>query len=114
VLAHEFVLVQDISNYDTSKIYPADFDSSDLVIISDEFILKHHDPLALIEMYSGYDGRRIRGLDYYSVTVLDPEMAANLRTAMLELKSRSKDYKKLMKLLDQAVKDNLYIIHFGI
>jgi hypothetical protein len=114
MLIHKFVLTDDISRYGTSRIHSADFDRSDLVMISDKFILKYVDPLALIEMYSGYVGKRMQGLNYYGVTILDPEMTANLRTAMLELKSRSKDYKKLMKLLDQAIKEKLYIIHFGI
>ena len=56
----------------------------------------------------------IDGLAYHDTTILDTQMVKNLKSELLPFVNESDECKKLVTVLDEAIMNNKYVIHFGI
>jgi hypothetical protein len=109
-LQHEFILrdmIPKVINY-------RDVDKSEMVIISDDFILENQVPIRLVKMYNPSLGVYVQGLVYHGETVLETKAAIQLKKELLEYCTDSDDLRKLVSVLDEAISKQCYVIHFGI
>ena len=110
MLTHEFITVSKVPD----RISFRDYDRDKMVRIADDFILNYHVPICKVKMHCSRIGNIIDGLSYHGITILDMQMAKNLKAELLPFISESDECKKLIAVLDDAISQNRYIIHFGI
>jgi len=110
MLIHEFIAVSDVPEHITIR----DYDRSKMVRIADDFILDYHVPILKVKMHCNQIGNIIDGLSYHGTTILDPQMAVNLKSELLPFIDKSDECKKLIAILEEAISQNKYIIHFGV
>ena len=110
MLIHEFITVPFFSE---NMSFSA-FNGVRLLRISDDFILKYHEPIREVRMYCAGTGEMIDGLAYHGTTVLNPQMAANLMDELLPFCEKSEECRMLISILMKAIEQNMYVIHFGI
>jgi len=110
MLVHEFLVVTDIPEHVTI----GDYDRNLMVKIDDDFILHYHVPIRKVKMNCRKIGNIIDGLAYHGTTILDTQMAANLKAELLPYIHASDECKKLITVLDVAISQKKYIIHFGV
>ncbi len=108
MLAHKFT---------TSTQMPSswvEYPKEDLIIISDDFILENYKYTKKVKMYICSPDRLEFGLAYYGVTALDYKMAEQLKEVMVENCKPCEDLTKLVGVLDEAIKEKKYVIHYGV
>jgi len=110
MLIHEFITVSEVPE----RVTISDYDRNMMVKIDDDFILQYHVPIRKVKMNCERVGNIIDGLAYHGNTILDTQMARNLKSELLPFVSESDECKKLIAVLDEAILENKYIIHFGI
>ena len=110
MLIHEFVLVSEVPK----EICYTNYSQEQMTLISDDFILKYNHPIRRVEMYCENLQHKIMGLSYHGTTILDNEMAEKLKIALTIFCAQSEDLTKLLDILEQAILQKKYIIHFGI
>lgn len=110
MLVHRFILVSSIPE----RIFFPDYDQSKMIKIADDFILKYHVPIRKVKMHCEHLGNLIDGLAYHGTTILDVQMAKNLKSELQPYVEKSSECKRLVSVLDDAIAQNKYIIHFGI
>jgi hypothetical protein len=113
-IVHRFMLVNADLSTEGKYISIDDFDKRQMITISDRLTRICEMSLKITPMYHGYIGNQKVGLNYFGNTILDTATARYLREDMLIRKSISLDYIRLIKLLNKAVKENLYVLHFGV
>jgi hypothetical protein len=113
MLIHEFITVATVPDY-YSILDMLVYDRDKMVKIDDNFILEHHVPIRKVKMHCSRIGNIIDGLSYHGITILDPQMATNLKVELLPFIEESEECKRLIAVLDEAISQNKYIIHFGI
>ena len=104
MLIHEFITVPFISENMSFSV----FNGVKLLRISDNFILKYHEPIRKVRMYCAGEGEMIDGLAYHGTTVLDPQMAANLKYELLPFFEKSEECRMLISILTEAIEQNMY------
>jgi len=113
MLLHEFITVSTVPDfYGILSLLAHERDK--MVKIADDFILEYNVPIRKVKMHCTRIGNIIDGLSYHGITILDTKMAESLRTELLPFNDESDDCKKLIRVLDDAISQNKYIIHFGI
>jgi hypothetical protein len=110
MLTHEFILCEEIPE----KINFGDFSKNDMVIIDDDFILKNPIPFQKVEMHSQYLGNVMLGLSYHGISILDNDMANNLKNELLVNCKDCIDLQRIINVLEQGIEQKKYIIHFGV
>ena len=110
MITHEFILCEEVPE----KIYFSNFSKNEMVIINDEFVLNNPVPFQNVKMHSEYLGNVMLGLSYHGISILDVEMANNLRKELLIHCKDCADLQKLINILEQGMTQNKYIIHFGV
>ncbi|MDR0491530.1 MAG: hypothetical protein LBH28_09845 [Oscillospiraceae bacterium] len=113
MIKHEFLLLKNAPKelpLSSIKNYPRD----EMTVISDDFILENHIPIRKVEMFWETLDNKNYGLNYYGVTLINSNMAEELKQELQQYCEASEDLAKLIELLDQAIENNMYIIHFGI
>ena len=110
MLVHEFIIVSEVPE----SIHYTDYCKAQMTLISDEFILKNHEPIQKIEMYCQNLHQKMMGIDYYGITILDCKMAEKLKAEIIRFCVPSENLTKLVDLLNQSILEKKYIIHFGI
>jgi len=110
MLLHEFITVP----FTTGNMSFSAFYGTKMIRISDDFVLKYHEAIRKVKMYNAGTGEIIDGLAYYGITVLDSQMAANLKAELLPFFNESEDCRMLIAILEEAISQNKHIIHFGV
>lgn len=80
------------------------------ISVDDEQMEKIMNRLTAADCYWGTMERPGKGLDYCGITLIPPE---SLDAILMELPA-GEDYQPLCALLQQAKKENSFVIHFGI
>ena len=117
MLAHEFILCSELPE---GKISIDDFDRDKMLIISDDFILNNYELLKKVKMYNPDLKKDISGFEYYGTTIIDNAAAQHLKDELETYFGRPPiikggvDAMNLVNLLNVAIKENKYIIHFGV
>ena len=107
---HEFMLCRDVPEY----VGIENYDRRKMVVIDDDFILGNRIHMIDIEMHHNDLGNLKLGLNYYGVTILDCKMAEELKNNLPGYCEDSPDLQKLIAVLEEAITQEKYIIHFGI
>jgi hypothetical protein len=113
MIKHEFLLLKNAPekfSLSSIKDYPRD----EMTIISDDFILENHIPIRKVKMFWETLDNEEYGLNYYDATVINRSMAEELKRELQQYCETSEDLDKLVNLLEQAIANDMYIIHFGI
>ncbi len=106
---HEFVTC-----IETPIDYWEVYEREDKIIISDEFILDNYKCTKKVKMYKCSLNRLYYGLAYHGVTILDYKMAKELKEVMVENCKPCEDLTKLVGVLDEAIKEKKYVVHYGV
>ena len=110
MITHEFILCSEIPR----KISYSNYSKEEMVIIDDDFILANYPTIEKVQMYCEYIGNTIEGLAYHGITILTYDMANELKTALINECAESEDLQKLITILDKAILNKCYIVHFGV
>jgi len=110
MLAHYFLLAEKVPDY----ISYNDFDKKSMISISDDFIQKYWDHFNSIMVYWNTWGNLQRGLAYYSISILTPDMSKKLFDSIHRISIKDQECCKLLSLLEEGVEKRANIIHFGI
>jgi len=110
MITHEFVLCSQLPK----TIRYSDFPKSNLVAISDDFIVNSHIPFGKVKMHCQYLGNVICGLAYHGITIIPPDVATELKKELLGHCQNSHDLNALMGILEKAITNQHYVIHFGV
>ena len=110
MITHEFVLSPKVPH----GICFTDFKKEDMVVISDDFILENFMHIKKVRMYCQKIGQEICGLDYHGITIITSDMANNLAKELSNCCKKSKDLSKLIAILEKAITNQSYVIHFGV
>lgn len=84
----------------------------DCISIHDDFIEPILQDLSSIECYSHTLQTKIKGLEYYGITLIPPKSMDKFIEILSQ--KNSVEYNQLITLLKQAKQIDKYIIHFGI
>ncbi len=106
---HEFVTCIE-TPIDYWKVYKKE----NKIIISDDFILDNYKCTEKVEMYCCSLERLDYGLAYHGVTILDYKMAEQFKEVMVENCKPCEDLTKLVGVLDEAIKEKKYVVHYGV
>ncbi len=107
--AHDFATFKVIY-----KNWTKDYKKIDWTIISDEFISDNYKFTEKVEMYWCSLERLDYGLAYHGVTILDYKMAEQFKEVMVENCKPCEDLTKLVGVLDEAIKEKKYVVHYGV
>lgn len=118
-LAHGFILVSDLPD----EISYRDFEK-DAIKIQDQFIREYYDVFKNVEMFWDTTEEKGNGFNYYGDTIITPIMAQELVNNINEFLTNhgseeaeyfvGEEFDLLLNILNQAVLENKYIVHFGI
>jgi len=89
MLIHEFITVSEVPE----RISIRKYDRSTMVKIDDDFILQYHVPIRKVKMNCSKIGNIIDGISYHGITILDTQMARNLKHELLPFVSESDECK---------------------
>lgn len=110
---HEFEIYKKKPNYFTnfSKIY---LKQKDMVKVSDEFI----DEISFykVETYFHYYRKKYKknGLALSGITIIPPESLENFLKIIKSHNKNNKVMNEPIKLTEEAIENNWYIIHYGV
>lgn len=110
MLIHDFILVSEVPE----EISYANYTKEEMTQISDEFVQKYFKVTERVEMFFNDLNSKDTGLNYHGTTILDNKMAEELKTVLIAECEPCDDLTKLVTVLNKAVSENKYIIHFGI
>ena len=65
-------------------------------------------------MQNGSTRKMETGLSYHGITIIDSTIAKELKNKLLQHCKSNEELHTLINLLEQAIADDKYIIHFGI
>lgn len=118
-LIHDFVLCKELPK----DIDPRNYKSVG-VNVQDQFIEENYDVFKNVKMYWNSLDKVDYGFNYYGVTIITPEVAENiLQTVKIFLKDNKSeqaeyfvgdDWDTLKQILETAISEDKFIIHFGI
>ncbi len=111
MLIHEFTTCTEMPS-DCLELFRNEREK--FLTISDDFILDNYKYTTKVKMYFSYPDRLEYGLAYHGITVLDYKMAKQLKEVMVENCKPCEDLTKLVGVLDEAIKEKKYVIHYGI
>ena len=113
-LIHEFYIIEDINNQSLYSEYAPDL--NDCIHVHDDIILELVDELAIMKTYFQSLDCPNFGLTYHGVTLIPPESLSLFLYIVLSNKTSKncEDITKLCKKIQQAIKQNKYMIHYGI
>lgn len=118
-LIHDFILCKEIPK----ELNPRKYKSISIKI-QDQFIEENYDVFKNVEMYWNNLDTKDQGFNYYGITIITPEIAEELlQTVETFLKGNESEQAKyfigdewdtLKQLLETAIAEDKFVIHFGI
>jgi hypothetical protein len=118
VAKHEFGIIDSFeenkwySDYEPKK-YNCISVNDDLV---EELIIKYNEELMAIKTYFQTTTQPGTGLDYCGVTLIPPESLQQFRNVIIKANNRFKvkEFQLIIKKITEAIRENKYLIHYGI
>lgn len=110
MITHKFLLIKKTPQHISYR----DFDKNTMTTISDEFIQKNWGYFNSINVYWNNWGNLQKGLAYYAISILTPDMAKKVIDSMRQITIKDQDYNNLLALLEESVRKKENVIHFGI
>ncbi|MFU0831657.1 MAG: Phage protein [Oscillospiraceae bacterium] len=115
---HEFGIIDSFeenkwySDYEPKK-YNCISVNDDLV---EELIIKYNEELMAIKTYFQTTTQPGTGLDYCGVTLIPPESLQQFRNVIIKANNRFKvkEFQLIIKKITEAIRENKYLIHYGI
>jgi len=82
----------------------------------DELIMMHNEELLAIKTYFQVTTQPGSGLDYCGVTIIPPESLRQFRDVIIKANNclNSKELQLLVEKIDEAIKENKHLIHYGL
>ena len=115
---HEFGIIDTFEeNKWYSKYEPEKYNcisvSDDII---EDLIIKYNEELMAIKTYFQVTTQPGKGLDYCGVTLIPPESLGQLRDVVVMANNHLKsiEIQLLIEKITKALKENKYLIHFGI
>lgn len=118
-LIHDFVLCKEVPDDLDPRKY-----KSISIKIQDQFILDTYDVFKDVDMYCNNLDNLEQGFNYHGITIITPEIAEKIlqtgRTFLKENKSEQAEYfvgddwEILKQVLETAITEDKFVIHFGI
>ncbi|MEO1769341.1 hypothetical protein [Candidatus Enterococcus ferrettii] len=118
-LIHDFILCKEVPDDLDPRKY-----KSISIKIQDQFILDNYDVFKDVDMYCNNLDNLEQGFNYHGITIITPEIAEKIlqtgRTFLKGNKSEQAEYfvgddwEILKQVLETAIADDQFIIHFGI
>lgn len=118
-LIHDFVLCKEVPK----KIDPRNYKSM-RIKIQDQFILDNYNVFKDVEMYCNNLDNLEKGFNYHGITIITPEVAKKIleagQTFLKENKSEQAEYfvgddwEILKQVMETAIAEDQFVIHFGI
>lgn len=111
MLSHDFLLVERVPE----TIRYSDFDRSTMTRVSDDFAWAHWpEVFGAVDVYVDFYGNFVHGLAYHGTSILSSAMAQALLTRLEQAEDPGNTCGELKRLLSEAVRENKWVIHFGI
>jgi len=118
VAKHEFGI---IDSFEEGKWYSAyEPEKYHCISVSDDFIeelvINYHEALMAIKTYFQVTTQPGAGLDECGVTLIPPESLKQFREVVIKANHRlqSEELQLLIEKITEAIKENKYLIHYGI
>lgn len=109
---NKFSIIDRINNnFDYSRLRSSMYDN--LVTISDDCVCSWIEPLFEMPTFWHEMSRPNKGLTHYGITLIPPESLLAFRE-VVKRDIHINEVKKLLNLIDSAIKGDKFIIHFGI
>lgn len=110
---HEFGIIPKITTktYDTYE--PKKYQC---ISVDDEYILPILEQLDHLDTFAHTLKFPFKGLAYYGITLIPPTSLKELKNILDDNKNDDNDlpFEKLIQLIDKAILEEKYIIHFGV
>lgn len=107
---HDFGIIQRISNKRYDNYEPQKYDC---ISIHDDFIEPLLENLLGLNTFSHTLKVPYKGLVYWGITLIPPNSLEDFKI-ILTKNAKSNEYDTLISLIDKAIFEDKYIIHFGI
>ena len=108
---NEFAIINNINK--TSKYSFAYIQEYNYVEISDDYVGKWAESLFEMPVFWHEINRPSKGLARYGITLIPPE-SLQIFYRVVKKDENVDEVRELMKMVEEAIKENKYIIHFGI
>ena len=115
---HEFGIIDRLEDYDEYEYSPKKYNC---VSVDDDFLsevwhagLKNK--IKNLETFAHNTSRPFKDLAYYGITLIPPKSLKYFLDIIIEanLKYKSKELKMLIEKISTAIKENKWMIHYGI
>lgn len=112
-LIHEFGIIDNLTDTSYEEYLPEKYHC---VSVSDDHIQVLLKPLSLVKTYFESLDRPEYGLAYYGTTLIPPESLSSFLDIILSNKrlKQQDDVIELSKKIIQAIREDKYMIHYGI
>ena len=94
--------------------YSKDFPEERTIIISDDFVLNNIEVFQKPIVYSYLFDRPAPGINYHGISIFDVSSCESFILNLSQDCEASEERDLLIRFLEEAVKENMYVIHFGI
>lgn len=115
---HEFGIINDIKDYKEDEYNPQKFKciSVDGDFIDEIYNKGFKEKIDELETFAHNINRPYKGLAYYGTTLIPPESLNDFFKIISDenIKYNSKELNKLINKILEAIKENKWIIHYGI
>jgi len=115
---HDFGIIDSFEEDKWYSIYEPD--KYNCVAVSDELIAevlaKHKEELSAIRTYYQVKTQPGTGLDYCGVTLIPPESLSRFRDVIIKAfnDTKAEELQRLIDKISEAIKENKYVIHYGL
>lgn len=88
--------------------------NDNFINVADDFIQENNALFSSVKMNWVELGKIYNGLAYHGITIIDNEMAKEIKKLLVSDCTDSFDKDKLIKVIEEALKRKCYLIHFGV
>lgn len=115
---HQFGIIDCIEEYIEDKYEPEKYNciSIDGELIDEIYYKGFGDKMKKLETFAHNLNRPYKDLAYYGTTLIPPTSLKHFLNIINEenINCESEEFKKLISIINEAIKEEKYIIHYGI
>ncbi|MBU5677677.1 hypothetical protein KQI88_14745 [Alkaliphilus sp. MSJ-5] len=115
---HEFGIIDCLEEYDEDKYEPEKYNC---VSVDDDFLgeiyhARFKNKIKKLETFAHNTNRPFKDLAYYGITLIPPKFLKYFLDIIVEenVKHKSKELEMLIEKISTAIKENKWMIHYGI
>lgn len=115
---HEFGIIDCLKDYDEAEYEPKKYNciSVDDDLLSEAYHTIMKERMEKLETFAHNINRPFKDLVYYGITLIPPKSLKDFLDTIVDanLKYKSKDFDRLIEKISTAIKEDKWMIHYGI